>query len=252
MCILMLDACFSHPALESGKRILQSVGRLCGDEGPDFFSSDDADDVAGFAHTEDHHGHVVVFAEGDGCGVHDFEVETEDVVVGDLLEFGGFFVDFWIGGVDAIDRGGLEENVSFDLHGTEAGSSVGGKEGVAGAGGEDDDAALFEVAHGPATDVGLGDLVHLDGRHDTAEEAELFDGVLKSYCIDDCREHAHVVGGDAVHVDGLLGDTSEEVSSAYDDAYFAAEGVNGGDFCGYFVDKDGVDAKALACGQGFA
>ena len=111
---------------------------------------------------------------------------------------------------------------------------------------------LLEMAHGAAADVGLGDLVHLDGGHDAAEEAELFDGVLERDGVDDGGEHAHVVGGDAVHVDGLLGDSAEEVSAADDDADLAAEGVDGGDFGGYFVDEDGVDAEAFTSGQGFA
>src|SRR5207302_3534658 len=138
---------------------------LGGYQGADFFAFDDPDDVAGLAHAEDHHGHVVVFAEGDGGGVHDAEVEAEDVGVGDLVEFGGFFVDFGVGGVDSVDGGGFEEDVGFDLHGAEAGGGVGGEEGVTGACGEDDDAAFFEVAHGAAADVGFGDLVHLNGGH---------------------------------------------------------------------------------------
>src|SRR6202035_2232715 len=91
---------------------------LGGDQRADLFAADYADDVALFAHAEDHHGHVVVFAEGDGGGVHDAEVEAEDVRVGDLGEFGGFVVDL-------------------------AGGGVGGEEWVAGTGGEDDYAALF-------------------------------------------------------------------------------------------------------------
>ena len=70
--------------------------------------------------------------------------------------------------------------------------------------------------------------------------------------VDDGGEHAHVVGGDAVHVDGLLGDAAEEVSSAYDDSDLDAEGVDVGDFFCDLVDEDGVDAEAGACGQGFA
>ena len=54
-----------------------------------------------------------------------------------------------------------------------------------------------------------------------------------------------MVGGDAVHVDGLLGDTAKEVASSDDDANFAAEGVDGGDFSGNFVDEDGVDAEVV-------
>ena len=238
--------------IEARRKCFYSTEALRGNEGTDFFAADDADDVSRLAHAEDHHGHVVVFTERDGGGVHDAEVEAEDVGVGDLRELGGFFVDFGVGGVDAVDGGGFEEDVGFDLHGTEAGGGVGGEEGVAGAGGEDDDAAFLEVAHGAAADVGLGDLVHLDGGHDAAVEAELLDGVLKGDGVDDGGEHAHVVGGDAVHVDGLLGDAAEEVASADDDGYFAAEGVNGGDFSGNFVDEDGINAETLACGQGFS
>jgi hypothetical protein len=61
-----------------------------------------------------------------------------------------------------------------------------------------------------------------------------------------------VVGGDAIHVDGLLGDAAKEVASSDDDADLAAEGVDGGDLRGYFVDEYGVDTKASASSQGFS
>jgi hypothetical protein len=61
-----------------------------------------------------------------------------------------------------------------------------------------------------------------------------------------------VVGGDAVHIDGLLGDSAKEVTSSDDDSDLAAEGVNGCEFFGYFVDEYGVDSEASACGQSFA
>jgi len=105
------------------------VGTRCaglgGDEGTYFFAADHADDIAGFTHAEDHHGHVVVFAEGDCGRVHDAEVEAEDVVVGDLLELCSFVVDLGVSGVDTVDGGGFEEDVGFDLHGAEAGGGVG-------------------------------------------------------------------------------------------------------------------------------
>jgi hypothetical protein len=61
-----------------------------------------------------------------------------------------------------------------------------------------------------------------------------------------------VVGGDAIHVDGLLGDATKEIASSDDDANLATEGVNGGDFGGDFVDEDSVNAETLACSQGFS
>jgi hypothetical protein len=60
---------------------------------------------------EDQHGHFVVAAKGDGGGVHDAEVEAEDVGVGDLGKLGGVSVDLGVGGVDAVDRGSLEQGV---------------------------------------------------------------------------------------------------------------------------------------------
>jgi predicted cupin superfamily sugar epimerase len=61
-----------------------------------------------------------------------------------------------------------------------------------------------------------------------------------------------MVGGDAIHIDGLLSDAAKEVSSADDDGDLAAERVNIRDLLGYFVDEDGIDAKTRAGGQGFA
>src|SRR5260370_42067186 len=55
-----------------------------------------------------------------------------------------------------------------------------------------------------------------------------------------------------MHVGGLLGDAAEEVASSDNDADLAAKCVDGGDFGGDFVDEDGVDAEALARGQGFS
>ena len=43
------------------------------DERAELFAADDADDIALLAHAEDHHGHVVVFAERYSGRVHDAE-----------------------------------------------------------------------------------------------------------------------------------------------------------------------------------
>ena len=72
------------------------------------------------------------------------------------------WVEHRIGGVDAVDLRALEDDVGLHLHGAQRGRGVGGEVGVAGAGGEDDDAALFEVADGAAADERLGDGAHLD------------------------------------------------------------------------------------------
>lgn len=222
------------------------------DQRADLFARDDADDVALLSHAEDHHGHVVVAAQRYGCGIHDSQVEPEDIVVGDLREACCVRVLLGVSRVDAVDRGGLQKNVGSDLHRAQGSCGIGGEVRISGPGGEDDDAALLEVADGTAPDVGLADLVHLNGAHDTAGNASLFDGVLQGDGVDDGREHPHVVGGDPVHVDGLLGDPAKEVSSSHDDPDLAAEGMNGYDLFGYFVDKNRVDTEATTRGQGFS
>ena len=73
------------------------------------------------------------------------------------------------------------------------------KYGLPGAGGKDDDAALLEVPHGAAPDVRLRELLHADGRHDARVDALSLEHVLHGQRVDDGAEHAHVVGGDAVH-----------------------------------------------------
>src|SRR6187399_3150369 len=50
--------------------------------------------------------------------------------------------------------------------------------GVAGAGGEDHDPALLEVADGAPADEGLGHRAHLDGGHDAGQDAGLLERVL--------------------------------------------------------------------------
>ena len=61
-----------------------------------------------------------------------------------------------------------------------------------------------------------------------------------------------MIGGDAVHVDGLLGDAAKEVPASNDDADLASQSVDSGDLGGYFVNEDGVDAETRACSEGFS
>jgi hypothetical protein len=50
-----------------------------------------------------------------------------------------------VGGVDAVDLGGLEHNLGTDLGAAQRRCGVGGEERVAGAGGKNHHLALFEV-----------------------------------------------------------------------------------------------------------
>ncbi len=224
---------------------------LSRDERPELFAFNDAEDIPAFAHREDDHGQRVVLAERDSGDVHDAQAELDDVRVGDLVILGSGGVLLGVCGVDAVDAGGFEEDLGADLHRAQAGRGVGGEVGVSGAGGEDDDASFFQMADGTAADVGLGDLVHLDGGHDADGDSGLLDGVLQRDGVDDGGEHSHVIGGDAVHVDGLFGDAAEEVATADDDADLAAGAGGLGDFVGDCGDEDGIDTEAAAGGQCF-
>jgi len=223
-----------------------------GYERSDLFTGDYANDVSLLPHAEDHHRHIVVAAQRYSGRVHHAKIPAENLGIGDLFETSGGAIFLWIGGVDTVDRSGLQKDVGPDLHRSQGCCSIRGEVRISGSSGEDHNASFFEVADRPAADIRLGDLMHLDGAHDAAVEASFFDGILERDGIDDGREHSHVIGRDAVHVDGLLGDSAKEVSPSNDDPDLAAEGVGGCNLFGYFVDKYGVDTEAAACRQGFS
>ena len=79
--------------------------------------------------------------------------------------------------------------------------------------------------------------------------ALLLQRVLQRQSVDDGGEHAHVVGGDAVHGLGLLGDTAEEVAAANDDGDLDAECMHFADLGRDLVYAHIVHAKALAGSQ---
>jgi hypothetical protein len=78
------------------------------------------------------------------------------LLVGDLVEALGVGDLFGVGVVDAVHFCGLEQDIRLDFRGSKRGAGIGGEEGVAGAGGEDDDTALLEVAYGAAADERVG------------------------------------------------------------------------------------------------
>jgi len=61
-----------------------------------------------------------------------------------------------------------------------------------------------------------------------------------------------VIGGDAVHVDGLFGDAAEEVSSADNDGDLTAATGYLSDLVCDCVDEDCINTETTACGQGFS
>jgi len=61
-----------------------------------------------------------------------------------------------------------------------------------------------------------------------------------------------MVGGDPIHVDGLLSNSPKEVTSPDDDSYLATERVYGSNLLGYFMNENRVDTKAPASRQSFS
>ncbi len=107
----------------------------------------------------------------------------------------------------------------MDLERAQRGGGVRREERVARARGEDDDAALLQVAHRTAADVGLGDLGYLDRRHHPRVGALPLERVLKRQRVQDRGEHPHVVGGRAVHSRGGAGQAAVDVAGADDDGH---------------------------------
>ena len=77
-------------------------------------------------------------------------------------------------------------------------------------------------------DERLSHLVHLDRRLHAGVHALLLQRILQRQRVDHCGQHAHVIGGDAVHVLGLLGHAAEEIPAAHHDRDLHAELVHVG------------------------
>ena len=209
-------------------------------------------EVALAENVEHHDGNLVVHAEGKGGGIHHLEPASEGVPVGNGLETLGPRVGAGIGVVDAVHFGGLEESVSTDFTGPKGGGGVGREEGMTGASGEDDHASLVEVAEGPATDEGFGDVFHFDGGHDAGLNSGMFEGVLEGEGVDDRGEHAHVIGGVAVHpAFAGGGGAPPDVSSSDDDGELEGGRENVADLVGKAT-RDGLGEVIAGFGESFA
>ena len=141
-----------------------------------------------------------------------------------------------IGVIDAVDLGGLEDDVGTHFAGAQRGGGVGGEKRIAGAGGENDHLAFVELAFGFAADEGFRDVFHFDGGLHDAAHAVVFERAFERQGVHHGGEHADVVGGGAVHAAGGGAGTAPEIPAAHDDAELQA-GIHGfADFRGDAVD----------------
>ena len=88
-------------------------------------------------------------------------------------------------------------------------------------------------------------------RRDAGADADLLERVLQREAVDDRREHAHVVGGRAVHPLGAGGEAAEQVAAADDDGDLDAERLDLGDVLGDLRRHGGIDAELLLAHEGF-
>src|SRR5450432_915393 len=164
----------------------------------------------------------------------------QHIAVGDLGKKLGTGDAFGVGIVNPIDAGGFQDYVGLDFHGAEGGSGVGGKVGIAGAGGNDDDASFFQVAESATANEGLGNFVHFNGALNTSVNSGLFQGVLQGQGIHHGGQHAHVIAGGAVDLKALLAATAKNVPAADHDSHLNAQGLYVFQFGG-----DGMDGFAV-------
>ena len=208
--------------------------------------------LPGLRHVEDHDRQRVLHAQRDRRGVHHLQSLAQELGIAQLAEAPCAGVELGVGVVHAVDLGRLEDHLGADLGGAQAGGGVGAEEGIAGAGGEDDDAALFEVAHGAPADVGLGDLADLDRRHHARRHALALERVLQGEGIDHRRQHAHVVASGAVGARGRSADAAKDVAAADHQRELEAEPADVADLGGDRLQDGDVDPVRHFAHQGFA
>ena len=205
--------------------------------------------LPGVSQVENDDRQAVVHAERDGRRVHHAQPLVDHLEVGNPVEARGGLVDHRIGGVDAVDLRALQDDVGLHLHRAQRCGGVGREVGVAGAGGEDHDAAFLEVADRPAADERLGNGPHFDRRDDARDHAVLLERILHGEAVDHGRQHAHVVARRAVHALRARGDSTEDIASADDDADLDAEAADFRDVGGDARGDGGIDAELLLAHQ---
>lgn len=139
-------------------------------------------------------------------------------MIGNLVKADGIGALDGILVVDAVNLGGLNQNLSTDLAGTKSRGGVGRKVRIARTGGKNNDVALGKVVDGATANIGLADLVHLDSAHHAAGNIVVLEGILQSERIHNGCQHAHVIGLSALHATGSAGHAAENVAAADNDA----------------------------------
>ena len=94
--------------------------------------------------------------------------------------------------------------------------------------------------------------LHFDGGLHAGKDIHLFECVLQRKRIDDCGEHAHVIGGHSIKTLGACCQATKDVSTADDNSNLDAERMNIFDLAGNPTDDIRIDAEALLAHKSLA
>src|SRR3990170_4110528 len=194
---------------------------------------------------------VLVAAQGERSGVHHAQVARDGFVEADFHIALGARVALRVGGVDAVDLGGLDDDLGAHLAAAQRRRGVRREERIAGAGGEDHHLALLQVADRLAADVGLDHLLDVERRLHPAGDARLPHGVRQRQRIHYRGEHSHVVRGRAVHARGPGRQAAEDIAAADHHAELDPHARDLRDLGDDRLDRRAVDAKRIVPHQGF-
>ena len=173
-------------------------------------------------------------------------------MIGNLVKTDGIGALDGILVVDAVNLGGLNQNLGTDLAGTKSRGGVGRKVRIARTGGKNDNIALGKVVDGATANIRLADLVHLDSAHHAAGNIVVFEGILKGERIHNGCQHAHVVGLGALHATGSAGHAAENVAAADNNADLVTNSEQLLDLLGKMVGNLGIDAILAIAHQCFS
>lgn len=220
-------------SLTNRSGFFQTGLRRCRDQGADLGAGKGGLDVARLLEREHADRHVLVTTMGKGLRVHHPEVLVEAALVRRVPEELRIAVLARILVVQAVDVGGLENDLSLDLARPECRGVVGRAVRITRTAGQDDDVAALQMADRLLVQEGLRRSGRDQSGHESAlESADPREQIVQDDAVLDGCEHAKLVGGNAIHTLGGAGGAAEDVPAADHDGDLDRLLVRGGDFLG--------------------
>ena len=203
-------------------------------------------------HLENEDGHVIFHTKRNSCSIHDLEAAGDDFLVADVIETGGSRVLDRVCSVDAIDLGGLHDDVAFAFNGAESGAAVRRKERIAGTGGEDDHGTRRQKLESLASVEEYADRFHADSGHHHGIDTLLVESVLHGKAVHHGAEHTHSIALGAVHAASRSRNAANEVAAANHERNLHALLDDRRNFACHVGEDNIIDTVALFACKGFA